>query len=158
MIRELLKETYIHHQPSAILDGLSPEEATRKVDSAPHSIADILGHLTFWQDWFLARCRGEAEPMASSADAGWPVVTVSEWDAVRRRFLGGLDAAIELGEDASQRSQPLSPPVDFPPMAHYTVGDALTHLAVHNAHHLGQIVTLRQLTGKWPPPAGAWTW
>ena len=30
-------------------------------------------------------------------------------------------------------------------MAHYTIGDALAHVASHNAHHAGQIVTIRQL-------------
>ena len=43
-------------------------------------------------------------------------------------------------------------------MANYTVQQALAHIAVHNAHHLGQVVTLRQLMGQWPPPAGSWTW
>jgi hypothetical protein len=35
---------------------------------------------------------------------------------------------------------------------------ALVHVANHNAHHLGQIVLLRQLMGRWPPPSGSWTW
>jgi hypothetical protein len=29
---------------------------------------------------------------------------------------------------------------------------------VHNAHHLGQIILLRQLFGAWPPPSGRFTW
>ena len=37
-------------------------------------------------------------------------------------------------------------------MASYTIGDALMHLAQHNAYHLGQIVMLRQMLGVWPPP------
>ena len=28
----------------------------------------------------------------------------------------------------------------------------------HNAHHLGQVVLLRQQRGLWPPPAGSYTW
>jgi hypothetical protein len=31
-------------------------------------------------------------------------------------------------------------------------------MATHTAHHLGQIIVLRQLLGAWPPPAGSWTW
>ena len=31
-------------------------------------------------------------------------------------------------------------------------------VATHNAHHLGQVILLRQLLGAWPPPAGSWTW
>jgi uncharacterized damage-inducible protein DinB len=52
----------------------------------------------------------------------------------------------------------VTPPIEFPPLTHYTIADALTHVATHNAHHLGQVILLRQLAGTWPPPAGSWTW
>jgi hypothetical protein len=29
---------------------------------------------------------------------------------------------------------------------------------VHSSHHLGQIITIRQLLGLWPPPGGTLTW
>jgi uncharacterized damage-inducible protein DinB len=41
---------------------------------------------------------------------------------------------------------------------HYTTRDALVHVAHHNAYHLGQIVSLRQAMGVWPPASGGWTW
>lgn len=50
------------------------------------------------------------------------------------------------------------PAIEAPGLGHYTIADALTHLAIHNAHHLGQIVTIRQILGVWPPPDGSWTW
>ncbi len=62
----------------------------------------------------------------------------------------------EIGEEAA--AAPVSPAIEFPPLAHYTIGDALVHVATHNSHHLGQVVLLRQLHGAWPPPAGSWTW
>ena len=40
----------------------------------------------------------------------------------------------------------------------YTVGDVLIHVSLHTAHHIGQVITLRQQLGAWPPPAGSWTW
>jgi hypothetical protein len=49
-------------------------------------------------------------------------------------------------------------PIEFPPLANYTVGDAITHIAIHNTHHLGQIIILRQMLGAWPPPASIYTW
>jgi uncharacterized damage-inducible protein DinB len=52
----------------------------------------------------------------------------------------------------------VSPPIEFPPLASYSIGDVLVHVATHNSHHLGQVIVLRQLMGKWPPPAGSWTW
>ena len=37
-------------------------------------------------------------------------------------------------------------------------GDALVHIAQHNSHHLGQVVSARQFLELWPPRAGGWTW
>jgi uncharacterized damage-inducible protein DinB len=54
--------------------------------------------------------------------------------------------------------RPLTPAIDFPPLANYTVRDAVTHVAQHNAHHLGQVIVLRQMMECWPPPSGSWTW
>ena len=34
----------------------------------------------------------------------------------------------------------------------------MVHVSIHTAHHLGQVVLLRQLIGVWPPPSGSWTW
>jgi uncharacterized damage-inducible protein DinB len=52
----------------------------------------------------------------------------------------------------------VTPAIEFPPLADYTIRDAMVHVGVHTAHHLGQVVVLRQLMGLWPPPAGSWTW
>ena len=40
----------------------------------------------------------------------------------------------------------------------YTARDVWEHVGQHNAHHLGQVVILRQFLGLWPPPAGTFTW
>ena len=157
-LRALLRDTFAYIQPANAIGDLTAADATRRVAGAPHSIAEITGHLAFWQDWFVARVNGEARAMATSAAQGWPPVSAADWEALRARFLGGLDAAVAIAEDAGRVSMPLSPPIEFPPLANYTIGEALTHVAVHNAHHLGQIITLRQVMGRWPPPSGAWTW
>jgi uncharacterized damage-inducible protein DinB len=158
MLRELLKDTFAYIQPAATISDLTPDDAVRRLDGAPHSIAEIVGHLTFWQDWFLARCAGDPRPMAASAADGWRPVADSEWIGLRDRFLRGLAGAVETSETQGGCEMPIAPPIEFGPLAAYTVRDALTHVAVHNAHHLGQIVTLRQLMGRWPPASGSWTW
>ncbi len=53
---------------------------------------------------------------------------------------------------------PIAPPIEFPPLANFTIRDALVHMASHNAHHLGQVIILRQIMGLWPPPSGSYTW
>jgi uncharacterized damage-inducible protein DinB len=155
---ELLIDTYPHIPPARALEALSPGDAERHVPSGPHSIAELVAHLNFWQEWFCARAEGRAEPMARHAALGWPVVIPGAWPDVHQRFLAGLERAAALGKDPSRLAEPVSPAIEFAPLAHYTIGDVLVHVATHNAHHLGQIILLRQLMGQWPPPSGSWTW
>jgi uncharacterized damage-inducible protein DinB len=152
--RELLLETYAHLPPARILEELSAEDAERRIAGAPHSIAEIVAHLAFWQEWFRRRCEGMKAPMVEKAAEGWPEVAPGSWPRLREEFVNGLEklAALEAREAC------IEPPIEFPPLANYTLGDALVHVANHNAHHLGQIILLRQLMGRWPPPSGSWTW
>ena len=158
MLKELLRDTFAYIPPAAALDGLSDADAMRRLPGAPHSIAEIVAHITFWQDWFLERCAGDDRPMAASASDGWPDVADTSWPDLKARFLAGLDAAVALSENPARVDARITPASEFPPLAEHTIRDALTHIATHNAHHLGQIVTLRQFAGAWPPPAGPWTW
>jgi uncharacterized damage-inducible protein DinB len=155
--RPLLIDTLPFLSPRLALDGLSPELADRRVDGAPHTIAAIVAHLVFWQEWFAGRCDGAASPMPQSASAGWVAPAPGDWEALRRRFLDGLERLATLAASADQ-SRRIAPPIEFPPLAEITVGEVIVHVATHNAHHLGQIVLLRQMLGAWPPPAGAYTW
>jgi uncharacterized damage-inducible protein DinB len=80
------------------------------------------------------------------------------WPGVHRQFLSGLEHLAALGNHDGRAEKPVAPPIEFPPLAQYTIRDALVHVANHNAHHLGQIIVLRQMMGLWPPPSGSWTW
>ena len=155
-LKALLLDTHAHIPPLAALGGLSADRAAERAAGAPHSIGEIVAHLVFWQEWFCRRCRGEAVPMAARAADGWPGVGPGDWPALRARFAAGLEDAVSLSADAAACERVLDPRIE--PLGEYTVRDALLHIAQHNAHHLGQVVLLRQLQGSWPPPAGSWTW
>ena len=60
-----------------------------------------------------------------------------------RRFLTTLNRAVALGDDRRLASR-LVPAIEFPPLANYTIRDAIVHMGTHNAHHLGQVIILRQ--------------
>ena len=157
-IRHLLLDTFAYMPPAHILGDLSEADAMQRACGNVHSIAEIVAHIGFWQDWLLHRCRGEGVPMAQRAAEGWPVVPDGSWFGLRDGFLNGLREAAEMGDDQARLQESLAPAIEFPPLASYTIADALVHVAAHNAHHLGQIITLRQIMGKWPPTSGSWTW
>ena len=156
-MRELLTDTLAHIPPANALDGLSPEEAECHVPGTNHSIAEIVAHLNFWMTWFCQRCDGRSAPMVATAADGWPPIERGTWPSIRAAFLGSLERTAAIA-DREGLDTPLTPPIEFPPLANYTIRDALVHVSVHNAHHLGQIILLRQLMGAWPPPSGSWTW
>jgi uncharacterized damage-inducible protein DinB len=149
---EVLLNPLAHMPPAAVLDGLSPDETARRVPGVSHSIVEILAHMVFWQAWFLDRCSGVATPLPAHAPEGWTPVTAADWDTLRERFLADSRRAVTLPDG------PIQPPIEVPPMATYTIDEALIHTAQHNSHHLGQIVTIRQALGLWPPPGGSFTW
>jgi uncharacterized damage-inducible protein DinB len=152
---ELLIETTPFMTPGAIVDAIDESDAERRVPGAPHSIAEVVAHMIFWQEWFAARAQGHGGPMAARAAHGWPAVSPGSWPDLRARFVSGLDALNTL---AAEGSRLVEPPIEYPPLATYTVRDVLEHVALHNAHHLGQVVLLRQQLGQWPPPSGSYTW
>jgi uncharacterized damage-inducible protein DinB len=152
--RELLIDTYSQIPPARALEDLESHEAERRLPGATHSVAEIVSHLAFWQEWFFDRCGGVATPLIASAADGWPSVAPGSWPAIRTRFLEGLDRIAVIPDP----DRAVAPAIEFPPLAHYSVGDAIVHVAQHNAHHLGQVILLRQMMGRWPPPSGSYTW
>lgn len=150
---ELLVRPVAHMPPHQVLAGLSGDDAARRVPGITHSIVEIVAHMVYWQAWFLSRCAGIPVPLAAHAAEGWPTVTAADWARVRDQYLEDLGRAVAF--PATRR---IEPPLEHPPMADYGVEDVLTHVAQHNSHHLGQIVTLRQVLALWPPPGGSYTW
>jgi uncharacterized damage-inducible protein DinB len=114
---------------------------------ASHSIYEELWHLDDWQTFVLRMARGQAVRKEYS---GTPFPSSpapqheEEWRELVKHFLEGSNQAAALAGDLERLELPLA---DGP-----TVRERLELLAVHNAHHLGKIILLRQLLGAWTPP------
>jgi uncharacterized damage-inducible protein DinB len=156
--RELLVSPIAHMPPARILDGLSSAQSDVHLPGAAHSVVEIVAHMVHWQSWFLQRCAGVAIPPVAQASLGWPAANAGEWEPLCGRFLEGVERAVEIGLDEATSIRRIDPPIEFPPLADFTVANAITHIAIHNSHHLGQIIVLRQILGAWPPPEGSYTW
>src|SRR5215207_4266999 len=139
-LHSVLRGAHAYLPADATLAGLTTAEACRRPENAEHSIAEIVAHMAFWQQWFLDRCDGHLTPAPPRAELGWPAVTALAWDAVYERFDAGFKRALAAAADDTRTGQPIAPPLEFGHLASYTVGDALIHLALHNAHHLGQVI------------------
>ena len=147
------------HGAAEVLDGLTADQALAKPHGLPHSVAEIVAHMCYWQEWFTSCAADGFVGMAEHASEGWPAVGAGGWEALRRRYLTAIDDAKQIVATSTALNDRLIPPsVPMPFFAKESKGSGILHAVVHNGHHLGQIVTMRQLMGLWPPPAGPMTW
>src|SRR4030095_14209076 len=155
LLTSVLNGEGIYLAPAAILDGLTDEQAHAKPQGLPHSIAEIVAHLCYWQQWWNGCAETGFSAIAQHAADGWPAVAADGWGAVYMRYRGALEEAKRIAAESGSLQNPILPPgVHIPGLARESRGSGILHAAVHNSHHLGQIITMRQLMGLWPPPAG----
>lgn len=123
-----------------ILANLTLEQVKRTPTAQSHSIYEELWHAARWQTIIVERDEalyarwesGERYPMK-------PPELEEEWSALVAEFLQGLEKALAWGASPEKLSMEVDPGV--------TMADVLESLAVHNAFHMGTIVTLKQFIG-----------
>ena len=143
-----------------LLEDLSAQDATRVYEAYSHSIAGIVAHLAYWQDWFYAGAIGDLQAYPETNDVSFSKIEASEWPTLRASFLMRLETIKALCHDAELLARPFSEGKEVA-AGHdaRTVGmNLLYQVALHNGHHFGQIITLRQLLKLWPPKAGGVVW
>ncbi|PNY82358.1 DinB family protein [Deinococcus koreensis] len=134
----------------ASLSGLDGEQAVTRPAGLPHSVAELTAHVNWWNRWMLDIIEmGEAQPYPKRAADTWPPVQAGDWGRVRNEFYELLSRV-----DTHAARPDLANPVNH----EETIGELLADFALHTAHHFGQIVTVRQALGAWPPPGGGDTW
>ncbi len=116
--RELLIDTTAFVPPAQALDGLTPEQAERHgpAPGPTHSVAEIVAHMAFWQNWFCRRLDGIHEPIVGSAALGWPEPTPGGWEDLKAHFLVGLERVAAHGGSQAGLDQPITPAIEFPPL------------------------------------------
>ncbi|MFK7601115.1 DinB family protein [Deinococcus sp. SM5_A1] len=130
------------------LEGLEAGDAARTPNHLPHSAAQLVAHVQFWQAHLLDTLAGKQPATPEHAAGGWP--TPGDWETLRATFL--RDAA-KLRAHA--RDPELCAALNREGVPHAAL---LTTYAGHSVYHLGQIVAVRQALGLWPPPDGGDTW
>lgn len=130
------------------LDGLDAGQAFQVPAGLPHSVARVVAHVQFWQEHLLRLLAGEHPAAPAQAAGGWP--EPDEWEAVKAAFMRDAEALRERA-----RNEEFAQALDSNGRPH---GVSLTNFAGHSLYHLGQVVTIRQVLGMWPPPGGGDTW
>lgn len=132
-----------------ILAGLTLEQVGARPAGAPHSIYEELWHAQEWQRLTLDRDEAAYERWEQGGQ--FPPQPAPEderaWRELVRSFLAYSERAVERSGDETWLETD-----ETEQLPGFTWRNALEHLAVHSAYHMGKIVLLRQLLGVWSPP------
>jgi uncharacterized damage-inducible protein DinB len=141
-----------HAATMNLFAGLDWKVAGARPKGVPHSIFQLLNHISYWQDWVVKWLDGEDPPLPKHASGSWPGVagpaSAADWQRAVRRFrsgLEGLDHRSREGDLLGKRGTK-------------SRLEMIQTIASHNSYHVGQVVLVRQQLGAWPPPSGGATW
>jgi uncharacterized damage-inducible protein DinB len=141
-----------HAATREVFSGLDWRVAGSKPRHAPHSVYQLLKHMSYWQDWVVAWLDGKDPGAPEHASGSWPPEAgpsgPRDWEKAVEHFRRGL-GKLERGSRATGRSSRRGGMSRL---------EMLHLIAAHNSYHAGQVAFLRQLLGTWPPPSGGVTW
>lgn len=128
-----------------ILSGLTAEDVNKKPAPGMHSIYEELWHTERWQHIVIDNDTELDKKWQADTSEIFPKTpaTQEEWDRLVNDFLTGLDKLKELASHPEELSKTDEQGV--------SIEDNIYSLIVHNTYHLGKIVSVRQITGIWPP-------
>jgi uncharacterized damage-inducible protein DinB len=162
-LRELVYGKGAHVDPIACVEDIPAELAVQVVAGYPHSIWQIVEHMSYWMEYDLGKIAGENPVYPDRAIESWPVhpdpAGEAQWHAATRRFGELLARLVELSESEAESLERVIRnvgPEHSPRQS--TVRTMLWQIAVHNSYHVGQIALLRRQLDTWPPRRGGDTW
>jgi uncharacterized damage-inducible protein DinB len=141
-----------HVESAKVLAGLDWQLAGARPRGVPHSVFQLVNHMTYWQEWVLKWLDGKRPKPPRHAAGGWPggvaPANRMEWSRAVRQFRSSLAA---LGR-SSRRKDLLAT------RGTMTALEMLRTIGSHTSYHVGQVALVRQSLGSWPPPSGGVTW
>ena len=141
-----------HVETGTLFAGLDWKLAGVRPEGVPHSVFQLINHMTYWQEWAVRWLDGKRPRPPKHAAGGWPgrvsPANRLEWERAVKRFHTVLDAlhSRSLKEDLFSRRGKM------------TRLEILRTIGSHNSYHAGQVAFLRQLLRAWPPLSGGITW
>jgi uncharacterized damage-inducible protein DinB len=144
---KLLRGGQAYRTREEILEGITLEEAGKKVGNLPYTLWQLLEHLRIAQWDILDFSRNPQYQLLAWPEGYWPKATAPADQAALEESLRSIEADFEAMVQLVQ-----DPDNDlFTPFGHGSGQTLLREamlVAEHNAYHLGQIVLVRRLLGK----------
>jgi uncharacterized damage-inducible protein DinB len=147
-----LSGTGAHVETAAVFASLDWKLAGVRRAKIPHSIFQLLNHMSYWQDWAVRWLDGKNPPLPRHAVGSWPgrvrPSSQKEWEQAVRRFRRELRALLRRSRQPNLFAKP----------GIKSRLELLHAIASHNSYHAGQVVLIRQSVRAWPPASGGLTW
>jgi uncharacterized damage-inducible protein DinB len=162
-LTELLRGKGAHADPIACIEDLSPELAARQVKGFPHSIGQLVFHMSYWMDYELRRIRGERPIYPGHSAESFPSAPspsdAQAWDRLRKRFASLLADFAALANSPPQEMQRQVETVyEGDKKVAGSLEAVVSQIVAHNSYHVGQIAMLRRSLDAWPPRSGGDAW
>lgn len=138
---------------SDALAGLTAEQASWNDGNENHSVWQIVNHLIFWNERWLIRFKGGTpEKMNGENSSTFSEDKADEngWKKSGEKLddiFSGWETELKKKDESFLQSEA------FPGFEDSWYA-ALTQTTIHNAYHIGQIVTLRKQQGAWDSNKG----
>ena len=160
-LRDLVYGKGAHVDTVACVEDIGAALATRTVTGYPHSIWQIVEHMSYWMNYEVHRIAGERPSYPDHAIESWPAhpypAGEEQWQKTRQRFVDLLARLGSLAE-SDEATMKKAIPADHPASKPSTVGAALLQITAHNSYHVGQVAMLRRQFDAWPPRRGGDSW
>lgn len=132
------------------VQNLTAEQAAWNNVDGSNSIWSIVYHLTFWNERYLKRFKGEAltdavEDNNETFNVSDVQITEENWNSEVNRLMHCLknwQEAILHADEAKLDSRVVEE-------NEYVWWQSISDIALHNAYHIGQIVDIRKRQGSW---------
>ena len=149
-----LEGKHAHLSPMGALEALKLDITGRKILNTPYTIWQLLKHMNYWQDKFLARLRGEEVREDASWVEGWEETLNANDQQELEQEVDKLLLSIEHARTLMKEGDHQIRDQKY----YATKYDIVQSMASHLSYHLAELILLRRIFGAWPPPSGGFVW
>ena len=141
LLLEQLKNTHTNQDwfvpAKTAMEGLTAEQAHWKGSTENHSIAQLVSHLTFWNEMSLKAFKGDSIPdFMGENEETFEIYTETDWKTTVRKLDSVQNEWEKLVADASGEKL-------------LEWNKELGNMSSHMAYHTGQMVYIRKRNGWW---------